>query len=356
MKHFASRPTLAAVGLLLTTLGCGGSDGVGAGGSDGAWNDPDAGFDAPAQDVASPDAPPSEGGATDAGEETGEDAGEDAADAVAPLDVVEAEPQDGAVVPRNRPVRFRFTKDVLRSTVSVELNGQPVRVVSADATTFRYTPLPLFEPDTDYTVRIMAGVKDTDGAELQTDWTWSFRTDGDTTDVDGDPAWTTEEVDLILSGSSVEPMDLVQDYTDAQSTLFDINAPVLVPDGTTDHLVERMFVSMTHHGGIGLAAPQVGIPRRLFVARIAGEPRAFLNPVLSAFADQVDAYVEGCLSVPSMPTKVLRPIWVETSHVAADGTLVPFERIENGTGIHARVWLHEFDHLNGILLLARAGE
>ena len=347
MIRFVSRTSLA-IGLLLAAQACGGGDeGDGAGGQvqDSGGDESDAGIDAE-QDAALPDAPSSEGAA---------DAGEDAVDVVVSLEVVEAEPEEAAVVPRNRPLRFRFANAVVRSTLSVEVNGQAVRVVSTDDTTFRYAPLTLFDPDSDYTIRIAGGVTDVDGAVLQADWTRSFRTDGDTTDVNGDPAWTAEEVDLILSGAQNEPMDLVQDYATAQSALYDVNAPVLLPDGTTDHLVERMIVSMSHHGGVGLAAPQVGIPRRLFVARIAGETRAFPNPVLTAFADEVDSYVEGCLSVPSTPTQVLRPTWVELSYEAQDGVLVPFERIENGTGIHARVWLHEFDHLNGILLLARAG-
>jgi peptide deformylase len=155
-------------------------------------------------------------------------------------------------------------------------------------------------------------------------------------------------------------MELVTDWEDSASTLYDVSLPLDPTAPDVQHLVARMLVSVVHHGGIGLAAPQVGINRRLFVADVEGPDgfEAFHNPVILAYAETTDDSVEGCLSIPGERVAVTRPTWVEYEYDEDDGSHVELRRLENPEAnpwsYPARVFFHEFDHLNGILMTDRA--
>ena len=115
-------------------------------------------------------------------------------------------------------------------------------------------------------------------------------------------------------------------------------------------LADRMFDLMREHKGVGLAAPQVGLNLRLFVMNPTGEPadaRVYLNPVLSdADADEEEAE-EGCLSLPEIRTLVPRSLRLRMRAVGLDGTEID----ETAEGFVPRVWQHEVDHLDGVLIL-----
>ena len=139
------------------------------------------------------------------------------------------------------------------------------------------------------------------------------------------------------------------------------------PIDPTENVAEvaaRMIELMREADGIGLAAPQVGLSWRMFVCHVpegqgrsmteappsanAG-PEVFINPELS---DPEGAYApleEGCLSLPDITGEVLRPPTITIS--ATDLTGQRFTR--TATGLLARCWQHEFDHLEGILILDR---
>lgn len=104
-----------------------------------------------------------------------------------------------------------------------------------------------------------------------------------------------------------------------------------------------MTTSVVALGGLGLAAPQVGINRRPFVARIGSVCHTFVNPGLVNRSVDLDHMVEGCLSVPDHQVNVARPWWVDGSYTQPDGTLVPSEHCENVSvaSFPARLWLHE---------------
>lgn len=129
--------------------------------------------------------------------------------------------------------------------------------------------------------------------------------------------------------------------------------PVQAFDDDLRALVERMFVLMRQAKGVGLAAPQVGLDLRLFVMNATGDPaddKTYVNPVLSA-GDGQDEDEEGCLSLPTIYIQVVRDV---SLHMAAqDVAGQPFE--EDATGFVARVWQHENDHLNGVMLTDRMG-
>lgn len=129
--------------------------------------------------------------------------------------------------------------------------------------------------------------------------------------------------------------------------------PVEVFDDSLAALSARMFELMREFKGVGLAAPQVGLNIRLFVANPTGEPgdnRIFVNPHLSDAEGEAEAD-EGCLSLPGIDATILRSKSITIR--AQDVKGQPFELVSDD--FPARVWQHEFDHLNGTLLMDRMG-
>ena len=114
-------------------------------------------------------------------------------------------------------------------------------------------------------------------------------------------------------------------------------------------LVRRMGELLLERGGVGLAAPQVGLATRLFVVNLSGEAgreKAYINPQLDGLTGQAETE-EGCLSIPEVNVPVRRAAEVTIRALGLDGRR--FE--EKAEGLAARVWQHETDHLNGRLIL-----
>jgi peptide deformylase len=109
-------------------------------------------------------------------------------------------------------------------------------------------------------------------------------------------------------------------------------------------LVQDMIETMYEANGVGLAAPQVGILRRIAVIDVGDGPFVFVNPKI-VWSEGEQAGDEGCLSVPGLCGLVRRPMKVRTE--AYDINMQPFT-IE-GEGLFARAMCHEFDHLDGHL-------
>lgn len=116
---------------------------------------------------------------------------------------------------------------------------------------------------------------------------------------------------------------------------------------------ERMFGLMEGALGIGLAATQLGLMRRLLVfqAALDAEPRAIVNPEIEWASEELVAAEEGCLSLADVVVDVERPLHARVSAVDLSGSPVLFE----ASGLEARVLQHEIDHLDGILILDRTG-
>jgi peptide deformylase len=122
-------------------------------------------------------------------------------------------------------------------------------------------------------------------------------------------------------------------------------------DGDLEQLVERMIHLMQDARGVGLAANQVGILRRVFVIQADEdeEPRALVNPVIVDRSSELDDDDEGCLSMQGVLVPVERPVRVRIEARDADGNPVVLEL----EGLPARVAQHELDHLDGVLILDR---
>lgn len=120
------------------------------------------------------------------------------------------------------------------------------------------------------------------------------------------------------------------------------------------HALARRMLELMHAGrGVGLAAPQVGLLKRLFVMNITGQPQddlVFVNPEIRDLHGSREGE-EGCLSIPDVYVKVRRA--TSCRIVARDVWGAPLEM--TGADMLARVWQHETDHLNGILILDRMG-
>lgn len=117
----------------------------------------------------------------------------------------------------------------------------------------------------------------------------------------------------------------------------------------TLELIDDMFDTMYEAEGVGLAAPQVGILKRIVVIDTTGEdPILLINPVILETSGEQTGY-EGCLSVPGKSGKVSRPNYVKVK--AYDENMEPFEL--EGTELLARALCHELEHLDGHLYVER---
>jgi len=125
--------------------------------------------------------------------------------------------------------------------------------------------------------------------------------------------------------------------------------PVKKIDGKLLELVDDMIETMYDANGVGLAAPQVGILKRVVVIDIGEGPIVLINPeIISESGEQVE--IEGCLSIPGIWGEVKRPEQIIVEALDRDGNS---QKIE-GTGMLARVLSHETDHLEGILFEDKA--
>ena len=113
-------------------------------------------------------------------------------------------------------------------------------------------------------------------------------------------------------------------------------------------LIDDMLETMYEANGVGLAAPQVGILKRLFVIDIGDGPLVFINPeILETSGKQIGE--EGCLSIPGEVEEVMRPNYVRARAINEKGEEFEIEAEE----LLARAILHEYDHLNGTLFIDR---
>jgi peptide deformylase len=134
------------------------------------------------------------------------------------------------------------------------------------------------------------------------------------------------------------------------------SVPVDAVDDDLRALIADMFETMYDAPGIGLAAVQVGVPKRVLVIDLQDDgpdgerikdPRVFINPVLTDPAEDTSIYNEGCLSVPDQYADVARPIGIQARWLDEHG-VEHDERIE---GMLATCLQHEMDHLEGVLFI-----
>jgi peptide deformylase len=131
-----------------------------------------------------------------------------------------------------------------------------------------------------------------------------------------------------------------------------VSQPVKKIDAGIRTLVEDMFASMYDAPGIGLAAIQVGAPKRVVTMDLAKKedprnPQVFINPEILWASEEKATYEEGCLSIPEYYGDVERPAQVKVKYLDLEGKPLEIE----ANGLLATCLQHEIDHLNGVLFI-----
>lgn len=133
--------------------------------------------------------------------------------------------------------------------------------------------------------------------------------------------------------------------------LREISKPVDAVDDALRALMDDMLETMYDAPGIGLAAIQVGVPKRILVIDLqrdeTREPHYFVNPEILWSSDELSLYNEGCLSVPEQYAEVERPARIRVRYLGYDGA----PREEELDGLMATCLQHEMDHLEGVLFI-----
>ena len=131
-----------------------------------------------------------------------------------------------------------------------------------------------------------------------------------------------------------------------------VSEPVQTNDPELRRLVDDMFETMYEAPGIGLAAIQIGVAKRVIVMDLAKkddpkEPRVFVNPQVLWRSDEKNLYEEGCLSIPEFYEEVERPAKVRVKFLDLAGAAQELE----ASGLMATCLQHEIDHLDGVLFI-----
>jgi peptide deformylase len=131
-----------------------------------------------------------------------------------------------------------------------------------------------------------------------------------------------------------------------------VSAKVARVDDEVRKLIDDMIESMYAADGIGLAAIQVGVPRRVIVMDLDQKdgkrnPRIFVNPEILWASEEMATFEEGCLSVPEIWEDVERPARIRAKYLDRDGALQSLE----AEGLLATCLQHEMDHLEGVLFI-----
>ncbi|MEH6527284.1 MAG: peptide deformylase [Sneathiella sp.] len=149
-------------------------------------------------------------------------------------------------------------------------------------------------------------------------------------------------------------MAILPIYTAPDPLLKTISAPVSQVTDETRLLIDNMFETMYDAPGIGLAAIQVGVQKRLLVVDVVGrqqdepaQPIAMINPEITWVSDHDATYEEGCLSLPEHYADVVRPAEIKVKYLDPDGK----PQKMTVEGLLATCIQHEMDHLDGILFV-----
>src|SRR5690606_17322735 len=131
-----------------------------------------------------------------------------------------------------------------------------------------------------------------------------------------------------------------------------VSRPIETIDGEVKKLADDMLETMYDAPGIGLAAIQIGVARRMLVIDVSREdeenkPIVFINPEIVKTTDELSTYEEGCLSIPDYYAEVERPAALTVNYIDRSGKQQTLE----ADGLLATCLQHEIDHLNGVLFI-----
>ncbi|MBY3415083.1 peptide deformylase [Rhizobium laguerreae] len=146
---------------------------------------------------------------------------------------------------------------------------------------------------------------------------------------------------------TIKPLIILPD-----PVLRQLSKPIERVDSDLQRLADDMLETMYDAPGIGLAAIQIGVPRRMLVIDISREgeerqPQVFINPEILTSSDERSVYEEGCLSIPDYYAEVERPATVSVKYLDRNGK----EQTVEADGLLATCLQHEIDHLDGVLFI-----
>ncbi|MGR6432206.1 peptide deformylase [Rhizobium sp. PAMB 3182] len=146
---------------------------------------------------------------------------------------------------------------------------------------------------------------------------------------------------------TIKPLIILPD-----PVLRQLSAPIEQVGDDVRKLADDMLETMYDAPGIGLAAIQIGVPKRMLVIDVSRDdedkaPQVFINPEILATSDDRSVYEEGCLSIPNYYAEVERPASLTVRYVDRDGK----QQTMDADGLLATCLQHEIDHLNGILFI-----
>ena len=146
---------------------------------------------------------------------------------------------------------------------------------------------------------------------------------------------------------TIKPLIILPD-----PVLRQLSEPVETVNAELRRLADDMLETMYDAPGIGLAAIQIGVPRRLLVIDVSKDsedkqPQVFVNPQILTSSDERSVYEEGCLSIPDYYAEVERPAAIKVEYVDLDGR----QQTVEADGLLATCLQHEIDHLNGLLFI-----
>ncbi|MBE1504291.1 peptide deformylase [Rhizobium viscosum] len=146
---------------------------------------------------------------------------------------------------------------------------------------------------------------------------------------------------------TIKPLIILPD-----PVLRQVSKPIERVDADLQRLSDDMLETMYDAPGIGLAAIQIGVPRRMLVIDLSKEgeekqPLVFINPEIVSSSDERSVYEEGCLSIPDYYAEVERPANVTVKYLDREGK----EQSVEADGLLATCLQHEIDHLNGVLFI-----
>ncbi|MGS4345373.1 peptide deformylase [Myroides odoratus] len=172
-------------------------------------------------------------------------------------------------------------------------------------------------------------------------------------------SFTHDELALLFEGDQSQPMYVYQDTVPAELQVLKTNCVEIDPrDENVKMLIARMYKTVTNEdrAGVGIAAPQVGLNRRLFLVKRfdkANEPfEFFINPQIVWYSSLLQQGEEGCLSIENRYDAVYRSMAVQLTYFDLEGNHYQ-EVVEGYTAV---IIQHEYDHLNGILFTDRLDE
>lgn len=129
-----------------------------------------------------------------------------------------------------------------------------------------------------------------------------------------------------------------------------VSKPIVEITDEIKEILNNLVETMQNVKGVGLAAPQIGIDKRMFVIDVGdGNVRKVINPKIIELSDEIESNEEGCLSIPGVYKPVKRAKYIKIEYTDVNGKLV----VEEATELLARAFQHEYDHLEAILFVDR---